>query len=153
MPGAQEDFLNLLATYVPPPVLRSLARDPEPVKECKSYTAEGAVMFADISGYTRMTEVFAKEGAVGAEKISGVLNSYFGLQGDIITSYGGDVMRYAGDGLLALWPCESWGFDTPATLCKKCVKCSLQMLKELNNYEITSDVYLQVRYTIIHTYT
>jgi hypothetical protein len=168
----KEKLLQIISTYVPPPVLRDFTRNPKPVEECKSSTCEGTCMFAgksvrarywvfyiinmnqllpyiDISGYTRMTEVFAKEGAIGAEKISGVLNKYFGLQGDIIISYGGDVMRYAGDGLLALWPLESWGFNTAEDLCQRAVKCSMQMLSELNNYPITKGVELQVGYVII----
>jgi class 3 adenylate cyclase len=53
-------------------------------------------------------------------------------------------MRYAGDGLLALWPCEPWAFDTPDQLCRRAVKCSLAMIEELNNYEITREVKLQL---------
>ena len=46
--GNKEKFLNLIATYVPPPVLREFVRNPTPVRKNYSNTVEGTVMFAGI---------------------------------------------------------------------------------------------------------
>ncbi|MFT7245841.1 MAG: class 3 adenylate cyclase [Candidatus Azotimanducaceae bacterium] len=62
-----------------------------------------AVMFADISGFTPLSESFASEGAVGAEKLTATLNDYFSYLVDIIQDHGGDVVKFAGDAVLAIW--------------------------------------------------
>lgn len=62
-----------------------------------------AVLFADISGFTRLTERLAAKGAVGAEELTAALNQYFGQLIDIIDEFGGDVLKFAGDALLAVF--------------------------------------------------
>ncbi len=58
---------------------------------------------ADISGFTPLTARFAREGPAGAEKLTGILNTYFGQLIELITSYWGDVLKFAGDALIAIW--------------------------------------------------
>lgn len=60
-----------------------------------------AVLFADISGFTSLTERLARKGAVGAEELTSALNRYFGDLIDIVMEFGGDVLKFAGDALLA----------------------------------------------------
>ena len=61
-----------------------------------------AVLFADISGFTALTERLAEEGPEGVETLTAVLNDYFGRMVDAIEASGGDVVKFAGDALLAL---------------------------------------------------
>jgi hypothetical protein len=44
--GKDQKFLQLISTYVPPPVLREFTRNPEPVKKNFMKCCEGTVMFA-----------------------------------------------------------------------------------------------------------
>jgi class 3 adenylate cyclase/tetratricopeptide (TPR) repeat protein len=62
-----------------------------------------AVLFADISGFTRLTERLARKGAAGAEELTAALNSYFGRLIEIVCDFGGDVLKFAGDALLAIF--------------------------------------------------
>jgi len=63
----------------------------------------GAVMFADISGFTALTEHLAERGPAGAEQLTEALNSYFDLLIETIAAYGGEVVLFAGDAVLAAW--------------------------------------------------
>jgi class 3 adenylate cyclase len=70
-----------------------------------------AVLFADISGFTSLTERLAEKGAVGAEELTAALNRYFGQLIDIIDDFGGDVLKFAGDALLATFEDRRAGED------------------------------------------
>jgi class 3 adenylate cyclase/tetratricopeptide (TPR) repeat protein len=65
---------------------------------------DAAVMLADVSGFTALAERLAAEGAHGAEELTRTLNAYFGPLIDRILASGGDVVKFAGDALLVLWP-------------------------------------------------
>ena len=62
-----------------------------------------ALLFADISGFTRLTERLAAKGPVGAEELTLALNRYFGDLIEIVGEYGGDVLKFAGDALVAVF--------------------------------------------------
>ena len=74
---------------------------PEPFVQ----TYDCAVMLADISGFTPLTERLSqvKPAGAGIEELSQVLNSYFGAMIDLIHAYGGDVIKFAGDALLVVF--------------------------------------------------
>lgn len=56
------------------------------------------MLFADISGYTALCEAVASKGAGGDEYLARHLNSYFEQLVRIMSSQGGDVFKFAGDG-------------------------------------------------------
>lgn len=99
---------------------------------------------ADISGYTRLTEHFAKQGPVGAEEIRAILNTYFNSQSNIIHENGGDIIRYVGDGLLALWLNPPWSFEPFDSVCMRAVQCAVEMQETLNDYETAGGVNLRL---------
>mmetsp|Transcript_40504 Transcript_40504/g.90866 ORF Transcript_40504/g.90866 Transcript_40504/m.90866 type:complete len:1249 (+) Transcript_40504:122-3868(+) len=66
-------------------------------------TMVGAVVFADASGFTAMTEQLAKH-VKGGEKIGACLNDFFGPLITIIHSYGGDILKFSGDAMTIVWP-------------------------------------------------
>lgn len=55
------------------------------------------ILFADIRGFTRISEHAAPE------RIVGLLNRYFSAMTDIIFAHGGTLDKYLGDGLMALF--------------------------------------------------
>ena len=61
-------------------------------------------LFADVSGYTKLCEAMAAKGPKGDEQLAQNLNSYFEQLLRRIASHGGDVVKFAGDALLVLWP-------------------------------------------------
>lgn len=67
---------------------------------------DGVLLHTDIAEFTLLTERFSQEGPGGAERLSGILNRYFGDVFGTIENYGGDIIRIEGDAVLALWRYE-----------------------------------------------
>jgi class 3 adenylate cyclase/tetratricopeptide (TPR) repeat protein len=92
-----------LRTYVPEFLLsRFLARQ-EPPAAPGMERFPAAVLFADVSGFTPLADRLAQRDPAG-EELSGLLNAYFGQLMALIAAHGGEVITFAGDGLLAAWP-------------------------------------------------
>src|ERR1700675_4035548 len=98
--------LETLVSYVPRRLLRRCAPGegvaPEPGFEVFS----GPLLFADISGFTDLTERLARKGPAGTEELTSILNSYFGRLLNLISDHGGDTLKMAGDGLVVAWEAE-----------------------------------------------
>ena len=62
------------------------------------------VMFADISGFTNLTETLSKIGPEGAEVIAFAINRYMELLVKGIGRSGGDIFKFAGDAMIVIWP-------------------------------------------------
>ena len=71
--------------------------------------ASGAVLFADISGFTPLTEALRNSlgPRQGAEALTGIINQVFEALVGQIHAHGGDVMGFAGDALLAFFEEEA----------------------------------------------
>ena len=63
----------------------------------------GTILFVDISGFTPLSARLTAEGWDGVEKLSTILNDYFDKQIEIIVQFGGDITKFAGDALIAVW--------------------------------------------------
>ncbi len=126
--------LQLLASYVPDLIIRRIARNPVPVREPNSENFRSILLFADISGFTPLTERLAQKGPLGIEQLNHILQDYFGKLIDILRHYGGDIFRFAGDGLIAIWPEEQDDTDLP-TLAHQALTCSQIIQETLHNYE------------------
>ena len=61
-------------------------------------------MFADVSGFTKLSEYLAKAGAGGAEKLAFYLNRYLEQLANKVRKEGGDVFKFAGDAIIIVWP-------------------------------------------------
>lgn len=66
-------------------------------------TVEGSFVLADITGFTGLAERLAEAGPDGAERLSAVLNLFFGELVSIVRTHGGDILKFAGDAMLACW--------------------------------------------------
>ena len=62
----------------------------------------GAVMVADITGFTALTEKLSTgtDSTVGVELLTRCMNSYFTNVIDLVALYGGDVIKFAGDAII-----------------------------------------------------
>lgn len=63
-------------------------------------TVDGALVFADISGFTPLTEQFDRRGREGSELLTDLLNSAFEPMLDVALGLGGDLLKFGGDALL-----------------------------------------------------
>ena len=138
----EPSLLDTLTSYVPRLVVHRHFTDPAPITAPTVETFPAAVLFADISGFTLLTEQLAQRGPVGAEEMAGLLNAYFGQLIDLITAHGGEVVKFAGDALLALWPARDE--DLPKVT-HRTAQCGLAIQSRLNNYEAADGVRLALK--------
>ncbi len=61
-------------------------------------------MFADISGFTNLTEKLSQKGPEGNEIIAFAINRYMELMVKEISKSGGDIFKFAGDAMIVVWP-------------------------------------------------
>ncbi len=110
-----------LTSYLPPHVLRRLTSGaPAPAPHAERF--EAAVLLADIRGFTRMTELMASRGPDGVEMFTDAMNRYFGGMINHVVEHGGEVVSFAGDALLAVWPV---GEGTPTAALDAAAGCAL----------------------------
>ena len=98
---------EVLASYVPKLIQSRIIADPSPIESPQAEEIYASLLFADISGFTLLTERLAEKGPTGVETLARILNEYFGQLIDIIHDYGGDVVKFAGDAVIAVWPIVS----------------------------------------------
>ncbi|MBI5495749.1 MAG: AAA family ATPase [Deltaproteobacteria bacterium] len=107
---------------------------------------QGAVMLADISGFTRLAERLARGGAAaGAERLTTILNTHFGAFIDILLARGGDVVKFAGDALVVAFPV---GADTLAAAAARAVDAGLRMQEWLSGREAPDGERLAVKISL-----
>src|SRR5512138_450502 len=64
-------------------------------------------MFLDLSGFSTMTDVLMGHGQHGAEVLAGLMHGVFDPLVESVFDYGGKIVGFAGDGLMALYPIDS----------------------------------------------
>lgn len=147
---------EVLASYVPQLIQKRVAADPSPIETPVAEALQAAVLFADISGFTRLTESLAEAGPTGVETIANVLNEYFGQLIDIVHQYGGDVVKFAGDAVIAVWTIASddgtadsvsradqWQWTMRAA------ECALEIRERLSNYKVeNANLYLKLAVSV-----
>ena len=139
MPGGSIDGVT---SFVPARVARQQAATPPPHDGVRVDRFEGAILMADISGFTMMAEALARRGAVGAEDLTRYLNIYFGRLIDLIVDHGGDILKFAGDALLAAWPA---GDDDLPDAVRRAAQCGLAVQAQLHDFPATDGVRLSLR--------
>ncbi len=88
-----------LRRHVPP---ITLVWDDE-VPGALSRVVDGTMVFADVSGFTALTERLSRRGRIGAEEIVDTLNRVFGPMLRISATRGGELLKFGGDALLFLF--------------------------------------------------
>ncbi len=86
--------------FLPEYVVKQMLENPDSFK-LGGVNQTITVLFADIRGFTRISE------HAPPEKIVGLLNKYFSAMTDIIFAHGGTLDKYLGDGLMALFGAPS----------------------------------------------
>ncbi len=143
---------ELLASYVPKLIQHRVISNPAPIEAPVAEDFQAAILFADISGFTLLTERMAEKGPTGVETLARILNEYFGQLIDIIHDYGGDVVKFAGDAVIAVWPvvpdvpisdtisrADQWQWTMRAA------ECALEIHRRLTNYKAEdANLYLKL---------
>ncbi|XP_014282612.1 adenylate cyclase type 10 isoform X3 [Halyomorpha halys] len=113
----------------------------------KPYTSfTGYVIFADVSGFTALCEKYATFGHSGAYHLTVTLNNYIGKMVSLIYSHGGDLIKFAGDALLAVW--EFHYSEEIFVGMHKIVRCAMEIQNSLGHYQTDVGVLLKVKLSI-----
>eukprot|EP00964_Phaeocystis_antarctica_P071636 scaffold43737_cov43-Phaeocystis_antarctica.AAC.2 len=94
--------------YVPELVLRQFVSGRPPTLP-KMVSLQGAVLFADVSGFTQLTAKLhecATTPARGAEELNAILSEYFDLLITCFHAHGGDVVSFSGDAMTVLFEAD-----------------------------------------------
>ncbi|CAD8156300.1 unnamed protein product [Paramecium octaurelia] len=106
------------------------------------------VMFADISGFTRLTELLSQLGTEGAERIAFAINRYMELLVQGIGRSGGDIFKFAGDAMIVIWPPppNDQNFQQNLeTLLKQAIQSALLIQEKLTKAQIEQGIQLSVK--------
>lgn len=112
---------DAFARFLPEPVVEELTRDPSAM-DLGGKRQEATVLFADIRGFTTMSEDLEPEAVVA------MLNEYFAEMVDEIFDNDGILDKFIGDGIVAV-------FSEP----ERAVTCARGMLRRLDDINATRD--------------
>lgn len=104
--------LSSLAPRVSPLLLRSLGAREDQLGEARTFDAAAALI--DVVGFTGRAEELACLGPLAPEALSALVNETFGALVDHIESLGGEILRFPGDAIIALWTADRTNRDSGA---------------------------------------
>ncbi len=86
-------------------------------------------LFVDVCEFTRLTESASTKGHYGVEIITDILNQYFDLLNEKIMQFGGQIIKFEGDAVLAAFPGKE---DICLSRMQNCLQEFHRELQELN---------------------
>ena len=134
--------IEIIAPYLPGLVLRRCAGQPAGIGPAMS-RIDAAVLFTDLSGFTRLAESLTRRDRGGAEELGRLLNACFEPLIEEIVGHGGDLAKMAGDALVAVWVVEAGETLAQATL--RASQCALAVQARLSALEPAEGVSLSMR--------
>lgn len=106
--------------FLPEYVVQQILENPDSFK-LGGVNQTLTVLFADIRGFTRLSE------HAPPERVVHLLNNYFTAMSDIIFAHGGTLDKYIGDGLMALFGAPTATPDDPCNAVAAAVSMQRQM--------------------------
>ena len=109
---------------------------------------ETVVLFADISGFTAVSEACSGMGIRGNEELSFVINRYMEGMVKNLSKFGGDIIKFVGDAMIVMWPRKSkfnqgdeeQDDDEKVLIIRKAIQCAMDIQKDMHNKKITANV-------------
>lgn len=96
------ELLTTIGTHLPAYLAEGILLDPAPGRAGGRFF-DGTLLFADISGFTAVSERLTCIGREGAEEITSVVNGYFDVMLSVLREHGGQLIKFGGDALLGLF--------------------------------------------------
>lgn len=120
----KEKIKNAMGKYISQDVMQKVVKDIDKLK-LGGKRADVTVLFADIRGFTSMSE------NMSAEEVSMILNEYFTEIEPIIGKYNGVINKFIGDAVMAIFgePIQDKNHALNA------VKCANEMLKKVDELQ------------------
>jgi class 3 adenylate cyclase len=118
-----------LSSYLPANLVQEKLKRPVPGL-VKGQCVKGSLLFADVSGFTALSEQLAGEGLEGAEKLTDIMNGYFKVMLNILSNSGGILIKFAGDATLVYFP-----YQDDNQQAQWCVRAGLRMLRAMKDFK------------------
>ncbi|GMH52011.1 hypothetical protein TL16_g01138 [Triparma laevis f. inornata] len=128
--------------------IRHMQTEGEATVQCSEF--EGAAMIVDVSGFTKMCEEFSKGGGGlnneaeaagrGGERVREVLEAVMGGIIHVVDEYGGDVLRVAGDAVIAVFHSGKKNNVKEPNLVDVCSRCAFECINLLASEEIIQKI-------------
>ena len=96
------EILAPILPYVPQHITREFITDPTAAR-VGGKAVEGTLLFADVAGFTAMSESLAQAGKEGAEELSLMMTACFTCMVNVIADYDGIPLKFGGDSVLTLF--------------------------------------------------
>ena len=134
-----KDLIAALSLYLPTILVDSLKRQERPdlLNPPERADFETVALFADISGFTMLAESLQSEGPYdGGELLAKNLNKYITQVVHFIAKAGGDVLKFAGDASIVLWP-EASSADDLLLKARQALQCGLELQAHLHELAVS----------------
>ncbi len=115
---------TVLETYIGKTTAREVLAGQ--IQRGTSKTISSVLLFADLRGFTRLAD------NVGGEDLVGILDQYLERMADPVAQFGGEVLKFIGDGMLATFPLEP---GQEAEICRNSLMATqsiMTLIKNLN---------------------
>jgi class 3 adenylate cyclase/tetratricopeptide (TPR) repeat protein len=109
--------------------------DGDPTPKVADRRRQATVLFADVAGFTAMSE------DVDAEVLAGLMNELWAALDAQIRGHGGRVDKHIGDAVMGVWGAESAREDDP----ERAVLAALSICSEFEAFRSTHDIGIDIR--------
>lgn len=125
--------VGILRTFSPLMVHRKIHMSKMNAKlQPSCQTHFGAVLFADISGFTRLANLLS------VEQLQIHISNYFSMLFECVEQFGGDILKICGDAIMIMWPLESKAADSSRDQMAACALtaclCGRELLLSCGSY-------------------
>lgn len=120
----KEKIKNAMGKYLSQDIMQNVVQNIDNIK-LGGKKANVTVLFADIRGFTSMSEKMT------AEEVSVILNEYFSEIEPIISKYNGVINKFIGDAVMAIFGEPIQDINHP----QNAVKCACAMLKKVEELQ------------------
>src|SRR5689334_7181465 len=117
--------------YLPEHLARALAARPGAAPLGRARRVRAVALFADVSGFTPMSEALARTGRRGAEDLTLILNRYFTRMIALLHHYGGVVCKFGGDAMTVIFPYPA---RARGAVTRRAVSCAHAMQAAMTDY-------------------
>jgi adenylate cyclase len=114
---------TLLDTYVGPHAGEAILAGA--TRRGTGFTVEAAIVIVDMRGFTAISDLWPRDDVIA------LLNDYFDALSDPVERHGGEILKFMGDGLLAIFPDDARGaISAVADICRAMAALNLRRVAE-----------------------
>ena len=133
--------LSTIAPYLPSVLIQAALDDPEQCGRVSSERFQAAVLFADVSRFTFLTQEIVRHGAEGPEELGGLLNRFFESMVSQVKAAGGHIAKFGGDALTAFFAVTDEPLDLAVQRAWQAAKSMQEAMAEFEDVQTRFGAY------------